>query len=473
MILRLAWAELRNRPGRALLLFAGYALGVAVMVVLLAVGEAMLEQSRDRALIGGGDVVVVPVGVSPEMLRSGGVSSMFLGVDHARFLHRRVLESPHARQAHGIVAASPLLDGAQMELFTRGRRFTGRASGEIPSRARLAGAAPDLLAGRWLDSRADRRWLSPSPAELRRELDHFHDPSGAAAGDSTWAEWHYFNLVLDEGRWVYVTLMVSGRVGTPGRWGGRILITTRDADGSHRSRARNLPGQAIRYDTLSPELAFGSDAGVSLEPDGGYRVRADAEGARIDLRVAPTAGLYFPSTDLGGAALVSGYVAPALHATASGTVCLPRCERVERATAYHDHNWGVWGGVSWEWGAASDSTLALLYGVVRGDSTGASGLFAYLTAPDGVRGVFRPGEIRILETAGQRTEGRRVGVPRRFRFEDPAGGLQVEVRVAAAHVTDLNRPRRRYFVQMRGIATVRLRGREVGRLPGFFETYVD
>jgi energy-coupling factor transporter ATP-binding protein EcfA2 len=55
-------AELRNRPGRALFLLGGYALGVAVMVVLLAVGEAMLEQARDRALVGGGDVVVVPAG---------------------------------------------------------------------------------------------------------------------------------------------------------------------------------------------------------------------------------------------------------------------------------------------------------------------------------------------------------------------------------------------------------------------------
>ena len=73
MILRLAIAELRNRPGRALFLLGGYALGVAVMVVLLAVGEAMLEQARDRALVGGGDVVLVPAGVSTEMLKAGGV----------------------------------------------------------------------------------------------------------------------------------------------------------------------------------------------------------------------------------------------------------------------------------------------------------------------------------------------------------------------------------------------------------------
>ena len=37
MILRLAAAEIRNRPGRAAFLLAGYALGVGTMVVLLAV----------------------------------------------------------------------------------------------------------------------------------------------------------------------------------------------------------------------------------------------------------------------------------------------------------------------------------------------------------------------------------------------------------------------------------------------------
>ena len=45
----------------------------------------------------------------------------------------------------------------------------------------------------------------------------------AAARDSTWAEWHYFNVVLDADRWVYVTLMVAGELDTPGRWGGRVL----------------------------------------------------------------------------------------------------------------------------------------------------------------------------------------------------------------------------------------------------------
>ena len=472
MILRLAAAEIRNRPGRAAFLLGGYALGVAVMVVLLAVGEAMLEQAKDEELVGGGDVVVVPSGVSTEMLKSGGVSSMFLGVDHARFLHRNVMESPRARDELGIRAASPILDNRQVELFAGGRTFNTIATGEIPSRARAAGAVPRLLSGRWEDSDADRRWASPTQDELFREIDRFHQPRGAAL-DSTWAEWHYFNVVLDETRWVYVTLMVGGEVGVPGRWGGRVLMTVREPNGAHRSLTRDLPGEEVRFDTLSPDLRFGRDAFVLMR-DGTYLVRADAGGARVDLRVSPSARRYFPPTDLGGETLISGYVTPALHATAEGTVCLPRCEAVRGAQAYHDHNWGVWRDVSWEWGSASDANLSLLYGVVRGDSTATEGLFAYLVDGKGVRGVFRPGPIDFTEMQSASTEdGRAIRVPRRFAFEDRRKGLKVTVDVAAVHVTDMNRESRRWFVQMRGLATVEERGATVGRLRGFFETYVD
>ncbi|HST59507.1 MAG TPA: hypothetical protein VLK84_12475 [Longimicrobium sp.] len=469
MIIRLALAELRNRPGRALFLLGGYALGVAVMVVLLAVGEAMLNQARDRELVGGGDVVVVPAGISAEMLKAGGVSSLFLGIDHARFLQRNLLESPRGRAEHGIVSASPILDGKQVELYAGDRRIAAIASGEIPSRAGAAGAVPRLLSGRWADSDADGRWMAPTQNELLREIDRFHIPP---VRDSTWAEWHYFNVVLDDDQWVYATLMVAGEVGVPGRWGGRILLTVREPDGTHRSLTRDLPGEQVRFDTASPDLRFGDRAFVRLEGDG-YRVAADAGGVRVDLRVTPAPRRYFPPTDLGSDSLISGYVTPGLYARADGTVCLPRCEAVRGAQAYHDHNWGVWRDVSWEWGSASDANLSLLYGVVRGVGTGTEGLFAYLVDGQGVRGVYRPGAIQFTEMQTVAAEGRSLRVPRRFAFQDARQGMRVSVDVEAVHVTDMNRPARRWFVQMRGVATVQERGRTIGTLRGFFETYVD
>jgi len=471
MIFRLAAAEIRNRPGRAAFLLAGYALGVAVMVVLLAVGEAMLTQAQDKELVGGGDVTLVPAGVSTEMLKAGGVGSLFLGIDHARFIHRNLLESPRARDEHGIVAASPIVDGAQVELFARGRAYKSIATAEIPSRAAAAGAPPELVSGRWDDTDADRRWAAPDEAQVLREIDHFHQPRGAAL-DSTWAEWHYFNVVLDDGRWIYLTLTVGGRIGEPGRWGGGVLLTVREPGGEHRSLASQVADAQVRMDTLSPDLSLGGIGLVRLE-GATYVVHATAGGARVDLRVTPAPRRYFPPTDIGGSTLISGYVAPALYATAQGTVCLPRCESVRGAQAYHDHNWGVWRDVSWEWGSASDSAVSLLYGVVRGDSAGTEGMFAYLVDGRGVRGVYRPGAIEWLQTQPKPVPGATLRVPRRFRFTDPRRGFRVTVDVAAVHATDQKRSRRRWFIQMRGIATVEENGRVIGRLPGFFETYVD
>ncbi|MFL5537976.1 MAG: hypothetical protein ACJ8J0_03245, partial [Longimicrobiaceae bacterium] len=459
MILRLAAAEIRNRPGRAAFLLAGYALGVAVMVVLLAVGEAMLRQARDKQLVGGGDLTVVPAGVSTEMLRAGGTGSLFLGIDHARFIHRNLLESPRAREEQGIAASSPIVDGAQVEVFARGRRYKAIATGEIPSRARAAGAGAGLLSGRWMDSDADRRWTEPTEDELLREIDHFHQPRGAAL-DPTWAEWHYFNVVLGDGRWIYLTLSVGGEVGVPGRWGGGVLLTVREPGGVHRSLADSVRGDRVRFDTLSPDLSLGALGSVRVR-GGGYDVDAAVGGARVRLRVVPAARRYFPPTDVGGSTLISGYVAPALYAVADGTVCLPRCEAVRGAQAYHDHNWGVWRDVSWEWGSASDSAVSLLYGTVRGDSAGTDATFAYLVDGRGVRGVYRPGEIDFVETREQAVPGGSIRVPRRFRFEDRRRGFRVTVDVAAAHATDQHRRRRRWFVQMRGVATVEEGGRVI------------
>jgi hypothetical protein len=471
MILRLAAAEIRNRPGRAAFLLAGYALGVAVMVVLLAVGEAMLRQAQDKQLVGGGDVTIVPAGVSTEMLKSGGTGALFVGIDHARFIQRDLLESPRARAEHGVAASSPIIDGAQVELFARGGRWKAIATGEIPSRARAAGAPPRLISGRWTDSDADRRWSTPSQDELLREIDHFHQPRGAAL-DSTWAEWHYFNVVLGDGRWLYLTLSVGGRVGVPGQWGGGVLMTVREPGGLHRSLTGRAPDAAVRLDTLSPDLALGSVGSVRLR-GGGYDVDAAAGGSRVRLRITPAPYRYFPPTDLGGSTLISGYVAPALYARADGEVCLPRCEAVRGAQAYHDHNWGVWRDVSWEWGSASDSAVSLLYGVVRGDSTATEGIFAYVVDGRGVRGVYRPSPVEFTEMQPLAVDGGSIRVPRRFRFEDRRRDFRVTVDVVAAHATDQHRPRRRWFVQMRGVATVEERGRVIGRLPGFFETYVD
>lgn len=477
MIAKLVLAELRHRPGRALFLLAGYAFGVAVMVVLLSVGEAMLSQSRDQSLLGGGDLVVIPAGIRPEMLRVGGATSLFLGLDQARFLQRQILESPRAREDYGIAASSPIVDGRAVEITHGGRTVQALASGEIPSRALAAQAAPDLLLGSWTDSDDDRRWVSPDPSELLHEIDAFHEPYGSAVGDSTWAEWHYFNVVLDEERWLYITYLIGGRVGIPGEWGGRLLVSVREPGSAHTTYAREMADDEIRFDTARADLVLDSDAAVRVV-DGVYHLTASVAGVDLDLRIHPLENRLFPPASLGGADAVSGYVVPALAARANGRVCLPfnsteRCEEVQGVRAYHDHNWGVWRDVAWEWGAASDEDVSLLYGAVRGPEIPEQGLFAYVVDSKGVRGLYRPTEV---ESHGRREiafGARMVNVPASLRLTDVRRGLEVVVDLSEYQITDMERDVDRYFLQMSGVATLHEVGAPIRQLPGFFETYVD
>lgn len=478
MISGLVLAELRHRPGRAALLLLGYALGVAVMVVLLSVGEAMLTQARDEALLGGGDLIIVPRGVSPEMLRSGGTSSLFLGLDQARFIQRQVLESPRGQREKGIAAASPLLDGHLVQLSdSDGTTFQAIATGEIPGRAAATGGAPELIRGSWEDSDSDRRWVSPTADELYHEIDAFHYPYGAAVGDSTWAEWHYFNVTLDEERWIYLSYMVGGRVGIPAEWGGQLLLTVRSADGRHTSISETFGDSLVRIDTTSADLAVGP-LNTVRQQDGQYHIQASIEGGEIDLVVQPAPNRIFPPSELGSGDLVSGYVVPALGGTARGRICLRMvspviCEEVREARAYHDHNWGVWRDVSWDWGAAFDGTTSLLYGAVHPPDGSDPGIFAYLVDNDGVVGVFRAEEVTrsgaVHVAVGETT----VSTPAALRFEDARRGLEVEIDITDRHVTDMDREIARYFVQMRGIATVRRAGSPLQRLEGSFETFID
>ncbi len=477
MIWQLVFSELRHRPGRVIFLLTGYAFGVAVMVVLLSVGEAMLSQARDRSLVGGGDVLLVPTGISPEMIRSGGATTLFLRVSQARFVQRQVLESPRGREDFGIVAASPILDGRLVEISRDDVTARAIASGEIPSRAAAAGSTPYLIAGSWSDSDADRAWASPTADELLHEIDAFHRPYGSAVGDSTWAEWHYFNVVLDDGRWLYLTYMVGGRVGTPGDWGGRLMLTVRDGSLGHRNLIRDVPAESIVFDTLSADVTLDGEAFVRVE-DGAYRLRAAVEGAELDLAIRPLPNRFFPPAALGGPETVSGYVVPALAASAEGRVCLPsaigvRCEEVSGARAYHDHNWGVWQDVAWDWGSASDDEVSLLYGAVRGPGVPEQGIFAYLVDHRGVRGLYRPPSVERSGSRSLVTAAGPIDVPTTLRFSDPRRGLEVVIALEDYQVTDMERELDRFFIQASGVATVQELGEPPRQLPGFFEIYLD
>ncbi len=500
MIGQLALRNITYRPWRSVLLFFGFGIGVAVMIVLLSIGEAMLSQARNEKLIGGGSITVLPEGLDVEVMKTGGVGGLFFSIDHASFLYRQLLASP--RFAKDISAVAPQIEGRL--LYVRGpdgEEYPVHASGEIPSATRMVGASAEIIAGKWEDDEGDRRWIAPTMAELRHEIDHFHLPSDSVTDRDTWAEWHYFNVVSPGGkRWAFISFIVGGDV-TGTKWGGQLGITLRAQGGPTRRFARTVDRSRVRFSTTDANLVFG-DSRVTVLPNGDYEVRAAAReesggAARIEinLRIRPAPYAYFPGVSMGSGGFVSGYTVPALRASASGSLCVDgQCEQLTDAQSYHDHNWGVWRGVTWDWGASRAGQYTFLYGrVYPPDSTvSVPPVLVYLIDSLGFRAVFRPKLISYEDGRTVRAGPTTLKVPSRATFSDARGNdtLRVDLEIEDAIATD-TRPRRAvkegergdplisdrmhgFFIQMKGTARIsgRLDGIPLaGTGTGFFETY--
>lgn len=472
MLLLLAFRHLLVRKGRSLVLLLGFALGVGVMIVLLSVGEAMLAQSRDVVLVGGGEVTVLPEGIDVEAMRTGGVTGMFFGIDRARYLTRQLLGGP--RQRPVVASVAPAIENKLVYLRANGRTVATRAGGEIPSRARRVGATLDLVTGRWDDTPADSAYISPTAQQLYDEMDRFHIPP---APDSTWAEWHYFNVVTGPNEWWYVTLLVGGAV-PDGKWGGQLLVTHRRPDGRYERFADQVPAARIEFDTAAADLTLGPN--LVRQRRGIYHVSARLAGRlELEFTLTPAPNRYFPAAELRAEPFISGYVVPALSGSVAGRFCADgRCRTVAGAPGYHDHNWGVWRAVTWEWGVAHGTVYDVLYGGVRTADSAAGGAPFFFMAADslGIRQVLRFRDVRYAGALATQTRG--VSAPSAFTLTAAREGdtvrLAVDVRDALASATAAAEFRR-YFIQMRGGFT--LAGKIAGKTAadsgaGFFETYV-
>ena len=497
MIRLLATRNLTLKPWRSVFLLFGFSMGVAVMIVLLSIGEALLSQAKDEKLVGGGTVTVLPEGVDVEVLKTGGLGGLFFSIDHARFIYRQLLAAP--RSGDVVSSVSPQMEGKLLYLRTSdGRERPVRASGDIPSLTTSVGAGPDVTSGQWNDDSLDRRWRAPSDAELRHDIDRFHAPPAEVAGDPSWGEWHYFNVIsADRRQWAFVSFIVAGAVGgAADRWGGQVLVTLHEQGTPQRRFTSTVPSTGVRFSTTDANVAIG-ESRVDVQSDGRYRVRArareDASGASLslDLVVSPAPGAYFPGAAL-TSGVVSGYVVPALRADATGTLCVAgACTPYENVQAYHDHNWGVWRGVTWEWGAARAGEYTLLYGRIEPPDSVSSAqpLFVYLVDRSGFLAVFRPRTIRYDDARTTIVSGRAIRTPATADLVDVRGDdtLRLTLRIEDASASDtrvamvergealaarnLKRP---YFVQMKGTATIagRIRGTPLaGTGAGFFETY--
>ncbi len=471
-VLVLAFRHLVVKRGRATLLLFGYAVGAAVMMVLLSVGEAMLIQSRDVRLVGGGEVTLLPEGIDLEGLRTGSMGGMFFGIDRARFLDRQLAGGPRLDDV--VAVTSPLIEQKLVYLIRNGELHPVRAGGEIPSAAAAVGSGLDLLDGSWEDSDADLRFKRPTPAQLLDEIDRFHTPME----DSTWAEWHYFNVAPSPDEWWYITFLIGGPLHQGG--GGGQLLITRHRESHPPARFEAFVAQdQIRYDTTRADLAIGPH--TVTQRNGRYRIQGAAGGARFDLEIVPERHAYFPPLELRGDRFRSGYTVPVLRGLASGTICeRGACRTVERAAAYHDHNWGVWRETTWNWGQARGQDLTFVYGgVLTDDSLAAPSAAPYFLAVVDSLGVRQVLRFAAIEYYGAQSVAGAPGsrAPKRFTFRAARldDTVDVAVRVRHAQATPAAQTGGRIFLQMRGEFSLRgsLLGRPVADSGlGFFETFV-
>jgi hypothetical protein len=171
-----------------------------------------------------------------------------------------------------------VIEGKLLYLRHQGRTVAVRSGAEIPSRANAVGSGLDVRSGHWEDTASDSAYVTPTPQQLYDQLDRFHLPPRP---DSTWGEWHYFNLLTGPNEWWYITYLVGGDV-PAGEWEGQVLITRRRADGRYERFSTRAPSTAVEFDTARADLTIGGSS--VRQRNGTYLLRARASGGAGEFR---------------------------------------------------------------------------------------------------------------------------------------------------------------------------------------------
>jgi len=344
MIGRLAVRSLTAHPIRSAVLAAGFGVGVGVMAILLGVAQIVLEQSQAPALVGGGDVLIR---LGPQV--------------PARLLLSGTLQADALRSR--VRVASPTHTTALYLVRDTGVTRV-RARGGIPSLERTLGDAETSAVAQWTDVAGDAAWTRDTPERVLREIDRFHDVPDAPAWSSSWAEWLYFNGRAADARF-YLTFIV-GAAGKHGRPAGvRLQLDRGDGVETFAAGHEISDADALR----SPDLTIGPN---SVRLDGlNYRIALDlrdARGRRLQgtLTIAASPGRLVPPIEIAGArGWRSGYVVPVMSGALEGELVVDGHRiPLNGGTGYHDHNWGFWQGVSWQWGQVQNGDLSFIYGRV-------------------------------------------------------------------------------------------------------------
>jgi hypothetical protein len=392
------------------------------MVALLGVGEVIIEQAHSPALRGGGDLVL---------------SAAFGPVESARYVLNHVLGAPGIRSQQ--TAASPTRR-ATLYLIKPGLSLPISARGGIPSLERAVGDSEVAGVDAWTDTPADESWTRPRQEDILRAMDRFHAvPKGSDPLDAfrkSWAEWLYFNGRTADGRLRFYLTFLAGAPNDEGQRPAIVrLQLERDgrstnyaagalvdaADLLARAPDLDIAGNRIRLDGASYRIT------LALAKEGDARSRLDGE---VVLDAPP--GRSLPPTAIHGArGWVSGYVVPVLSGAIHGTL-RTNGETIDLtgASGYHDHNWGFWEGVRWQWGQVASGDLSIVFGRVFPPATVADpertpGILAVL-GPNGPIGFATNVSIEERDNDGPRqvtitARGRRIDLQLALAVEETVG----------------------------------------------------
>ena len=130
---------------------------------------------------------------------------------------------------------------------------------------------------------------------------------------------------------------------------------------------------------------------------------ADGQGKRVrgNLTLTAAPGKLVPPIEIAGAhGWRTGYVVPVMSGALDGSLDVDGVTvSLRDGTGYHDHNWGFWEGVSWQWGQVQQGDLSLLYGRVFAPPEAADPEripgFVGVLGPDGPLGFAT--DVRIVE----------------------------------------------------------------------------
>lgn len=416
-----------TRPKRTLLFLLGYALATGVMITLLAVGEAVLVQARDKNLVGGGDLVLVPLGIDIESLKVGGVSAMYYSIPEARFIMHQMLSS--SRFQNEIEMISPYLYSEVLYARKPKAGTEARSPETIVETVFAEGSIPEFEQGikrwklPWKNNETDQEWIHPPDLNV---LDRFHLPSSENLPMDQWAEWHYFNFDAKE-FFGYFSIMAAGDVlHDRGTW----IVSLQMFDGNYKRYMQTYPASRNQLPLKRVDYVVGSNQ-IRLA-NNVYEIDLNFDKVRGKLRYTPAPNLYCPPVMLAESeGFESGYVIPSVKGVFQGALSIDGLTYdFTNAAGYHDHNWGIWqqpaaagDPVRWNWGHAFSDTHALFYGEIFLKDR-SRGLFVVVFDNNGYLTIFRPGSIQYSDFT-QQPEG--ISVPKRLHVSQRKAFTAIEM----------------------------------------------